>query len=132
MIRMLLERSQYRLVDTQKLTSIRGVKVEKMDRFHGTPLVFAALKGLDEVVKLLLDHGANIEALDKAGRSPLLRAFQSGHAPTVKVLVQNGAKLLGRYAEMLALWPENNHYMVVESLVNGGADIESRNMREIT
>ncbi|KAF4480621.1 Ankyrin repeat and KH domain-containing protein [Colletotrichum fructicola] len=132
MIRLLLERSPRHSSDTQKLTAIKSVELEKMNRYRGTPLALAALNGLDEVVKLLLDYGANIEALDKAGRSPLLRAFQSGHASTVKLLVQNGAVYLGQSGEPSALWPSNDQELIVESLVNGGADIESRNEKEIT
>ncbi|KAF4809179.1 Vegetative incompatibility protein HET-E-1 [Colletotrichum siamense] len=84
MIRLLLERSRHLLSGIQKQTSAKGVKLENMDRYHGTPLAFAACKGLDETVQLLLDYGANIEALDSTGRNALSRAVQSGHVSTVK------------------------------------------------
>lgn len=132
MIRLLLERSRHLLSSFQKPTSAKGVKLEKMDSYHGTPLAFAACKGLDEAVQLFLDHGANIEALDSTGRNALSRAVQSGHVSTVKVLLQNGAKFLSQPDKPTTLWPLENQDLMVELLINGGANIESRNERGMT
>ncbi|KAF4871171.1 Ankyrin repeat domain-containing protein 50 [Colletotrichum siamense] len=110
------------------------MELEMSDAFDGTPLTFAACRGLDEVVELLLDHGANIEAVGKDGRSPLFRAAHLGHVSTVKTLQHYGAKSPVQCGGPLELWPapKNNFWLIIELLIIGGANIESRNERGLT
>ncbi|RSL86750.1 hypothetical protein CDV31_016360 [Fusarium ambrosium] len=51
-----------------------------------TPLWYAAGRGYEAIVRLLLDQGADIEAADKWGRTPLLMAAANGHETIVRLL----------------------------------------------
>ena len=59
-----------------------------------TPLMFAAMKGHHEVVKLLLDSGANINAIGGYSKeSSLHTASENGHYEVVKLLLDSGANI---------------------------------------
>ncbi|KAF9772370.1 hypothetical protein IL306_009926 [Fusarium sp. DS 682] len=74
------------LLDTGK------VDVDATDTEYGrTPLLWAAEKGHEAVVKLLLDTGkVDVDTRDKYGRTPLLRAAENGHKAVVKLLLDTG------------------------------------------
>ena len=56
-----------------------------------TPLWWAAERGHEAVVKLLLETGkANADSKDKDGRTPLSWAAASGHEAVVKLLLETG------------------------------------------
>ena len=52
-----------------------------------TPLMYAALRGYDKLVGLLLGYGANVNAQDTWYSTPLLMAVQSGDITTVRRLL---------------------------------------------
>ena len=61
----------------------------------GTPLYYVSRKGLDSIIRILLDHGA---AIDKIGPgnllgSALMTACAEGHSTTVKLLLSRGAAM---------------------------------------
>ena len=56
------------------------------DSWGRTPLSWAAEKGHEAVVELLLGKGAELEAKDEGGRTPLSRAAVKGHEAVVKLL----------------------------------------------
>ena len=56
-----------------------------------TPLLWAAGKGHEAIVKLLLDKGADFESEDWYAWTPLSYAIEYGHAATVKLLLDKGA-----------------------------------------
>lgn len=59
---------------------------------NGTsPLMFAAEKGKNTLLRLLLDNGAQTELSDKAGNTALARAVVAGHQENVCTLLQHGA-----------------------------------------
>jgi hypothetical protein len=74
------------------LCALGQLDVESKDKFNRTPLSWAAEKGHEAVVKLLLEKGAELEAKDKDGRTPLLWAAKNGHEAVVKLLLENGAE----------------------------------------
>ena len=51
-----------------------GVNINAQDRCGLTPLHFAALYGMPEVAKTLLQHGANVAFADEHGNQPLWTA----------------------------------------------------------
>lgn len=56
-----------------------------------TPLMSAAWKGLDTVVKLLIEKGTSVNEKNKHGQTALILAAMEGRAKAVKVLLENGA-----------------------------------------
>ncbi|KAH0424534.1 ankyrin repeat protein [Colletotrichum camelliae] len=152
-IRLLLELPEHGPSKTRMLVSPKGVNIEKESRRHGKPLAFAASRGLDEVVRLLLDHGANVETLDR---------YEECHESTVNMLRQYSNKCWfiatspalqpEKYYEFVAespmlkqysnkcwstatspvLQPEKHHGFVAESSVADDENSESRNDRGMT
>eukprot|EP00300_Choanocystis_sp_HF-7_P007404 c15279_g1_i3.p1 GENE.c15279_g1_i3~~c15279_g1_i3.p1 ORF type:complete len:156 (+),score=20.19 c15279_g1_i3:34-468(+) len=65
----------------------------RLDSGGTTPLILAAMRGREGVVRLLLEMGANVQAHDDAGMTPLHVATQYCRADVAKVLIENGALL---------------------------------------
>ena len=57
-----------------------------------TALLWAALRGHHEVVKVLIEHRADVNAQDSNGWTPLRWAESKGHTQTVALLQEAGAK----------------------------------------
>jgi ankyrin repeat protein len=58
---------------------------------RNTPLHYAASKGRDEIIVILLENGAKINAFNKYGQTPLLRAVSAGQRRTALLLLDHGA-----------------------------------------
>lgn len=58
---------------------------------YSTPLLFAASKGFDAVLRVLLRYGANVNACDQLGWGPLHAATYCGHLSSVRILLAAGA-----------------------------------------
>jgi cytoskeletal protein RodZ len=84
-------------------------------------LSWAAAKGHDAVVKLLLDKGAEIEAEDKYGRTPLLLAAAKGHDAVVKLLLDKDAEIEAKdgFYRTPLLWAAENGHDAVAKLLQG-------------
>ncbi|EEE53664.1 hypothetical protein OsJ_36988 [Oryza sativa Japonica Group] len=74
-----------------KLLLSRGAHVDgKSD--HGTPLHFAAIKGYESTVKILLEHQADPnKVMPSSQATPLSAALFTTSLPCVKLLIQAGA-----------------------------------------
>src|SRR5277367_6309712 len=64
-----------------------GSMLEAKDDYGWTPLSYAASRGYEAVVKLLLEKIAELGAKDYNGRTPLLLAAEKGHEAVVKLLL---------------------------------------------
>src|SRR5271170_3505133 len=92
----------------------RGLSLDLKDSYSQTPLSWAAEKGHEAVVKLLLEKGAELETKDKRhGQPPLSWAAEKGHEAVVKLLLEKGAELL--------LAAKKRHEAVVKLLLEKGA-----------
>ena len=89
--------------------------------YSRTPLSYAADRGHDAVVKLLLEKGAELEIKDKYyDRTPLLYAAEKGYEAVVKLLLEKGAELetKDKYCWTPLLHAaENGHEAIVKLLL---------------
>ncbi|CAI6101215.1 unnamed protein product [Clonostachys chloroleuca] len=66
---------------------------EKRDTYGRTPLLWAADRGHEETLGMLLDKGANINAVDNRKMTALHLAIKGGHRGVISVLIQKGARV---------------------------------------
>ncbi len=89
------------------------------DRSGKTALYWAAARGNNDLVRLLLEHNFNIDAQDAGGNTPLHVAAANGNLSTVKLLVARGAQatLVNQHGNSpLALARQYHHPDVVAFL----------------
>jgi|GEM_PF-1943737 len=72
-----------------------GANVDPVTAAAMSPLHFAANRGNNELVKLLLDHGARPDGPTGPFASPVLQAACHRHRETVQLLLSRGADLHG-------------------------------------
>ena len=58
-----------------------------------TPLFWAAMKGNNEIIKVLFETGANVNSLDKYSKRPIHYATILGPLEFVKQLIEYGADI---------------------------------------
>ena len=56
-----------------------------------TALHLAAERGIQKMIKLLIDHGAGVSPVDRLGRTALHLSAQLGYGKATKLLVDGGA-----------------------------------------
>jgi ankyrin repeat protein len=101
------------------------------DGYGRTPLSWAAEKGHEAVVRLLVEKGADLESRDSYdGRTPLSWAAEKGHEAVVKLLLGKGAELEAKdkYYGRTPLWRAavNGHEAVVKLLLEKGAELKAK------
>lgn len=68
-----------------------GARVNAVDKAGMTPLMHTALRGQQDIVRLLLKRGAQVNLMDIFGITALMQAAWAGHTSTVELLVAHGA-----------------------------------------
>ena len=72
-------------------------EIDARDAYRRTPLLYAAERGHEAVVKDLLETGkVNVNAQDSLGASPLHWAAVRGHTAIMSLLLENGADIEAR------------------------------------
>jgi ankyrin repeat protein len=66
-------------------------EVNAVDKSMQTAILWAALRGNTETVRILIKHRADVNAEDANGWTPLRWAESKGHAETVALLKESGA-----------------------------------------
>jgi len=56
----------------------KGANVNAKDKYGGTALMYAAVKGHKEVVELLIENGADVNAKNIMGKTALMSASRGG------------------------------------------------------
>ena len=104
-------------------------KADSKDDLGRTPLSWAAERGHEAVVKLLVERGdVEADSKDNSGRTPLSWAAGRGHEAVVKLLVERGdveADSKSKNGQAPLSWAaERGHEAVVKLLVERG-DVEA-------
>ncbi|QTN29585.1 ankyrin repeat domain-containing protein [Rhodoferax sp. AJA081-3] len=103
-----------------------------VDRYGRTQLHYAAAGALCDEVESLLAAGANVNLQDDNGWSPLHFAAQAVSPECTLSLIQAGANLslrdsFGNTALFRAVFASAGNGAVIQSLLNAGADPNSKN-----
>jgi hypothetical protein len=99
-------------------------KLEKDDK---TILIWAAYKGHEANVRLLLEHGADVNQASDDGRTPLICAAGAGHEHIVRLLLEHGAEV--NKADVYRKTPlicatAAGHGPIAQLLLKHGADVD--------
>jgi len=115
----------------KELTKVNPDKVNELDEFRMTPLMWAAYKGQKEAVELLVSLGATLDGVNRPvpvrfGQTPLHLAIKNGHKEIAKILLTYGANV--NDVDIFGRTP--CHYAVVNGdedlvafLIANGADV---------
>ncbi|CAH0047106.1 unnamed protein product [Clonostachys solani] len=102
-----------------------GHNVDMVDQHGMSPLLWAAVQGHEEMVRLLLENKAEIEKCDKTfHRTPLSLAALGGHKAVVDLLLRDGANVDSPDSSRLTplFWAViGGHESVIKSLLAFGA-----------
>lgn len=105
-----------------------GADVNELDRNQDAPLVIAAYKGYNEIVKLLLEAGADVRAVDPGMKATALHAAAyAGRTEAAKLLIEYHIDInkQGPYNGYTALhdaiWQDNVE--IVKLLLEANADL---------
>ncbi|KAK3101327.1 hypothetical protein FSP39_002709 [Pinctada imbricata] len=82
-----------------KLLIDNGANVNGHDRYHMSPLIYAAREGRASVVEVLLDAGAAINKQDSRGWTALSWASSKNHVKVVKLLVERKADIHKKHCD---------------------------------
>lgn len=99
-------------------------------KYRGTPLQYAAARGHDKIVRLLIKSGAKIDAADTNGRTPLVWAAMKGKKIEINLLLDAGANVAHRATgswTALHYSMQNRHEGASELLINRGAPEDAKN-----
>ncbi|MEM4367204.1 MAG: ankyrin repeat domain-containing protein [Candidatus Anstonellales archaeon] len=100
--------------------------------FKQTALMWAAERGHEGVVEMLIKAGAKVDLQDNNGKTALMRAANGNQKRVLKLLIEAGANLDlqdndGRTALMWATLYDGGHKGVVEMLIEAGANLDLQN-----
>lgn len=108
----------------------RGVDIDEPDSVRTqTALHYAAERGHEHVVELLLDKGANTEAANFAQETALHLASRKGHVSVVRLLLSGGARpgaAESSGSQPLHLAADGGQTEVVRLLLGANADVNAR------
>ncbi|KAK2668834.1 Ankyrin repeat [Fusarium oxysporum f. sp. vasinfectum] len=116
-------------IDTMKLFINSGIDVKVTSSSGQTPLLLAALRGSEGVVRLLIENNGSLEAGNEHGVTPLMGAIQNRHLEVVKLLLKEGANPNardhdGNTALMMAV--RVNSQSITKLLISHGASLDRR------
>ncbi|WP_234648435.1 ankyrin repeat domain-containing protein [Dyadobacter sp. CY356] len=105
-----------------------GADIDELDEKKDSPLVIAAYKGYNQIVKILLEKGADVSAVDPGMKATALHAAAyAGRTEAAKLLVDfhidvnKQGPYNGYTALHDAIW--QNNIEVVKVLLDAGADL---------
>lgn len=107
-----------------------GAEIDAQDPYGVTPLLFAAISGAPETIRMLLKSGANVKARDADGRTALVETLTTENdlpPETIEELVQAGSEVNvriygGLTPLMLAATGDSS---ILRALIRAGADLNA-------
>ncbi len=111
----------------------QGAKVDTVDIYGSTPLMWASSRGQEDVVALLLEYGADPNYLNSLLRTnPLIVAAQFGQGNVIRQLVEAGADIdaspIGD-TQAIHIAVAHNQPESIHALAEMGADVNSIDRR---
>ena len=128
----ILKAAQDGNIEAVKQHLAAGADMNVKDENGWTPLNSAAVKGRNQIVKLLIEKGADLNA-----GTPLIFAATDGHVKVLELLIAAGTDVNAKANDQLggtALHIAANlgHKKVVELLVAAGADVNAKMLYGMT
>jgi ankyrin repeat protein len=127
----------WQVVANELVTVVETIRTMDKDRLnsntleHGyTPLLWAAAKGHERVVELLLQRGVDPDSKDQFGQSPLSLAAASGHEAVVRLLLAtdgvnpNSMDTHYEYCQTPLAWAAKKGHAAVVSMLLAKKDID--------
>eukprot|EP00800_Vazella_pourtalesii_P005474 TRINITY_DN1643_c1_g2_i17.p1 TRINITY_DN1643_c1_g2~~TRINITY_DN1643_c1_g2_i17.p1 ORF type:complete len:521 (+),score=120.27 TRINITY_DN1643_c1_g2_i17:891-2453(+) len=96
-----------------------GANLDSIDRDGSTPLIVAASKGANKVLKFLLSKGADVTAQNHKGQTALVVAIEEGHWKTSRELLTCPHE---ESKSLLVLIPDDNGQSPLHVLCKGSGD----------
>ncbi len=120
----------------------RKLEVNSLDTARRSPIFWAALRGDDDAVKILLQAGADITLQDSEGRTALHAALQSPSLRCVELLLMAGSSVhtrdkYGDTAIQIATWSHTpclpgSNVPMLEALYLAGAAVNARQYKGVS
>lgn len=113
----------------------KGININTKDNDGATPLHWAAYKGYDEAIRLLIDKGASINETDVNGSTPLHDAARAWSAETVSLLIDNGAykdSKTNKGYTPVHYAANFGRYDILKTLIEKGASVTEKNYAGLT
>jgi hypothetical protein len=121
--------------DLQTQIDLEPARIDDRDWLGSTPLIWAAARGNQTYLSLLLSRGAQVNVRDSEGRTALHHAATNGSLECIRALLNAGAEpnstaLCGLTPLHGAIYFDNcsDVEQTVPLLLDHGADLEARNM----
>ena len=122
-------------ISVEEAIALHPYDLETKDRAERTPLTWAAMRGDEVLVALLLAHGANPNTFSESGRTPLYYACHSpreGAAKCCRLLLEAGAETdpkppAGTHASpaFMVACGETKDSLAMKTMIEFGADLDA-------
>jgi len=107
-----------------------GAEINVQDPYGVTPLLFAAISGSPETIRMLLKSGANVKAKDSDGRTALIETLTTENdlpPETIEELIQAGSevnvRIYGGLTPLMIAAAGNSR--ILQALILAGADLNA-------
>jgi ankyrin repeat protein len=107
-----------------------GAEINTQDPYGVTPLLFAAISGSPETIRMLLKSGANVKAKDVDGRTALIETLTTENdlpPETIEELIQAGSevnvRIYGGLTPLMIAAAGNSR--ILQAIIRAGADLNA-------
>jgi ankyrin repeat protein len=111
-----------------------GAEINVQDPYGVTPLLFAAISGSPETIRMLLKSGANVKAKDVDGRTALIETLTTENdlpPETIEELIEAGSevnvRICGGLTPLMIAAAGNSR--ILRAIIRAGADLNATDDR---